>query len=434
MSRFIKIFLTRQRYSSFYIPLLNRKNDQYSNRINSSIPFAVLFATSSLSFYEIYKRFRLYALSNDESIPSTPKGPLIVDTQTPLVEKVPYSKQYNFIADVVEHVAPAVVHIEVDLGPVSHFGQFTSAYGTTNGSGFIISDTGLILTNAHVVRNRQNVKIKLNDGQRFTGTVQFGKILKIRKIDYIYLLFFIVDMVADLAVVQIDSIQQKLPYLSLGDSDKIRAGEHCIAVGSPLSLSNTVTAGIVSNVGRTSSELGLFGRDINYIQTDCMITSGNSGGPLVNLDGEVIGVNSMKAMTGISFSLPINYAKLFLADVEKKKNKQSSIKSSTNRRQRRYLGIKMFSLTPEIAEEMRSRMPMTLSINKGVYIASVMINSTAQRAGLQPGDIIMQVNGQDIETSADLLKQVQENETLNLKVLRNNGVVFNILVTPESIE
>lgn len=245
----------------------------------------------------------------------------------------------------------------------------------------------------------------------------------------------LVDMVADLAVVQIDCKQQKLPYLNLGDSDRIRAGEHCIAVGSPLSLSNTVTSGIVSNVGRNSSELGLFGRDINYIQTDCMITSGNSGGPLVNLDGEVIGINSMKAMTGISFSLPINYAKMFLADIEKKKAKQSVAKSTTTaRRQTRYLGVKMFSLTPELVEEMRFRMPMILSINKGVYIASVMLNSTAQRAGLQPGDIIIQVNGQDIETSADLIKHVQEDETLNLKILRSNGIVFNIVVTPESIE
>jgi len=237
-------------------------------------------------------------------------------------------------------------------------------------------------------------------------------------------------MVADLAVIQIDSNHQKLPYLTLGDSEKIRAGEHCIAVGSPLALSNTVTAGIVSNTGRTSSELGLFGRNINYIQTDCMITSGNSGGPLVNLDGEVIGINSMKAMTGISFSLPINYAKLFLADIEKKKLR----KPTTNQRQRRYLGIKMFSLTPQIIEEMRYRMPAMLTVNKGVYIASVMPNSTAQRAGLQSGDIIIQVNGNNIETSTDLIKHVQEDEILNLKIIRHNGIVFNILVTPESVE
>ncbi|CAF1250804.1 unnamed protein product [Adineta steineri] len=417
MSRFARLILTGRRYSSFYTPLLSVRNDQqYSNKVNSSIPFALLFATSSLSFYEIYKHYRLYALSTDESIPSTPKGPLIVDTQKPLVEKVPYSKQYNFIADVVEHVAPAVVHIEVDLEISPFYGNFSGSYGTTNGSGFIISETGLILTNAHVVRNKKNVKIKLADGQRFTGTVQD------------------VDMVADLAVVQIDSNQHKLPYLTLGDSEKIRAGEHCIAVGSPLALSNTVTAGIISNIGRTSSELGLSGRNINYIQTDCMITGGNSGGPLVNLDGQVIGINSMKAMTGISFSLPINYAKLFLADIEKKKLKQSSSTTTTNRPQRRYLGIKMFSLTPQIVEEMRFRMPIMLSINKGVYVANVIPKSTAQRAGLQSGDIIIQVNGQDIETSADLIKYVQENDTLNLKIIRNNGIVFNILVTPESIE
>ena len=246
----------------------------------------------------------------------------------------------------------------------------------------------------------------------------------------------LVDMVADLAVVQIDSDHLKLPYLTLGDSDRIRAGEHCIAVGSPLSLSNTVTAGIVSNIGRTSSELGLFGRDINYIQTDCMITSGNSGGPLVNLDGQVIGVNSMKAMTGISFALPINYAKLFLADIERKKSAPSLSKTpkTTHRRQTRYLGIKMFSLTPQIVEEMRYRMPMVLSISKGVYIAGVMSNSNAHHAGLQAGDIIIQVNGQDIETSADLIQHVQEDEVLNLTVVRNNGLVFNLTVKPESIE
>lgn len=175
MFRFARILFSRQKYSSFYAPLLSTRTEQYSNTVHSSVPYAVLLAASSWGVYEISKRFRLHAASDGEGIPSTPKGPLIVDTQTPLVEKVPYSKQYNFIADVVEHVAPAVVHIEVDLGPVSYFGQFSSSYGTTNGSGFIINETGLVLTNAHVVRNRKNVRLKLADGQRFNGTVQFGK-------------------------------------------------------------------------------------------------------------------------------------------------------------------------------------------------------------------------------------------------------------------
>jgi S1-C subfamily serine protease len=175
MSRFVRILFARQKYSSFCIPVLSTKHEQYSKTINSSLPLAFILGASSLSFYEIYKRYRLYALSENESIPSTPRGPLIVDTQKPLVEKVPYSKQYNFIADVVEHIAPAVVDIEVDHDTVSYFGHFSSSHGTTNGSGFIINETGLILTNAHVVRNKQNVKVKLADGQRLTGTVQYGK-------------------------------------------------------------------------------------------------------------------------------------------------------------------------------------------------------------------------------------------------------------------
>ena len=140
------------------------------------MPLAVLLSAGSLSLYEIYKGYRVHALADGDgqSIPSTPKGPLIVDGAKPFVEKVPYSKQFNFIADVVEHVAPAVVHIEGDLVGESFFGDFGSAYGTSNGSGFIVDEKGLILTNAHVVRNRQKVRIKLADGRRLTGTVQAG--------------------------------------------------------------------------------------------------------------------------------------------------------------------------------------------------------------------------------------------------------------------
>ena len=176
MFRFARIFFNRQKYSSVYIPLLSTRNEQCSSGISSFMPLTLLFATSSISFYEIYRRYcRLYALPNNESIPSTPKGPLVVDDQKP---KVPYSKQFNFIADIVEHVAPAVVHIEVDLEALPYFGHFTSQFGTTNGSGFIINETGLILTNAHVVRNRTNVRVKLADGQRFTGVVEYGNNIK----------------------------------------------------------------------------------------------------------------------------------------------------------------------------------------------------------------------------------------------------------------
>ena len=179
MSRFVRNLSTARLRSSFFIPLLSARTERSSKQVRSSLPVAALFAASSISFYEICKRYRVYASSDDESLPSTPKGPLIVDAEKPLIEKVPYSKQYNFIADVVEHVAPAVVHIEVDLDPISYFGNFTSSQGSTNGSGFIVNETGLILTNAHVVRNRKSVKIKLADGRRFTGTVQSGNLEEI---------------------------------------------------------------------------------------------------------------------------------------------------------------------------------------------------------------------------------------------------------------
>ena len=179
LSRCVRILSSHQRCSSVYLSLVSNRNEQHSGKIHSSLPFAFLLAAGSVGFYEIRKHHRLHALSTDDSLPTTPKGPLIVDNQKPLIEKVPYSKQYNFIADVVEHVAPAVVHIEVDLDPVSYYGHFSSSYGTTNGSGFIINETGLLLTNAHVVRNKKNVKIKLNNGQRFTGTVQYGKKIEV---------------------------------------------------------------------------------------------------------------------------------------------------------------------------------------------------------------------------------------------------------------
>lgn len=174
MYRFSRILFNRSRYSSFSAAFLSRRQEQGSKTSDSSLPLALLLTTSSLSLYEIYKRYRLCAQSPDESIPSTPKGPLIVDGTKPLKQKVPYTKQYNFIADVVEHVTPAVVHIEVDLAEGSYLGSFGTVYGTSNGSGFIVNENGLILTNAHVVRNRSRVRIKLADGQRFTGTVLAG--------------------------------------------------------------------------------------------------------------------------------------------------------------------------------------------------------------------------------------------------------------------
>ena len=207
---------------------------------------------------------------------------------------LPPSKRFNFIADVTEKVSSALVFIDV----VGKHPFFNMTVSVSNGSGFLVESSGLILTNAHVVGNSSEVSVKLFDGRVVSGRVEY------------------VDHRLDLATVQID-VKEKLPFIKLGDSQQSRTGEWVIALGSPFSLSNTVTVGVISSVNRKSRELGINANEIDYIQTDAIINIGNSGGPLVNLDGEAIGINSMKVTAGISFAIPSNYAKglLFSFDV-----------------------------------------------------------------------------------------------------------------------
>lgn len=198
-------------------------------------------------------------------------------------------------------------------------------------------------------------------------------------------------------------------------------------------LSNTVTAGVVSSIQRPSQELGLRGRDINYIQTDAAITFGNSGGPLVNLDGEAIGINSMKVTAGISFAIPIDYARNFLKQAEAKVKKGKSSAEPTNNR--RYMGITMLSLTPEIIAELKQRgSPIPEAIVNGILVWKVIMGSPAHTSGLMAGDIILNINGTDVRLSGDIYEILaSRTKVLNMIVLRN-GQLVKLSVVPDDPE
>jgi len=234
-----------------------------------------------------------------------------------------------------------------------------------------------------------------------------------------------------------------LPAMELGDSSKARPGEWVIALGSPFSLTNTVTMGIISSVQRSGSDLGL-NNTVNYIQTDALITFGNSGGPLVNLDGEAIGINSMKVTDGISFAIPSDYAKNFLvqcAELEeqakdrgsswlfgKKKDQHSELVRPG--RGRRRIGIVMMQLDEQTTRAIRGYDSSFPDITKGVLVHSVVIGQPAHESGIRPGDIITHANEKEIATSKDLLDAVElPGETLRLRIIRQSKI-YDIDVAP----
>lgn len=314
--------------------------------------------------------------------------------------------KYNFIADVVEKSTPAVVYIEI-LGrhPFS-----SREVPVSNGSGFIISSDGLIVTNAHVVANKRGVRVKLTNGETYNATVQ------------------LVDPVADIATIKI-SPKNPLPTLPLGRSSDVRQGEFVVAMGSPFALRNTITSGIVSSVQRGSKELGLSNSNMDYIQTDAAIDFGNSGGPLINLDGEVIGINTMKVTAGISFAIPSDRVRAFL---DQTANRNFSRPSEAEHK-RRYIGVMMLTLTPSIITELKLRDPIFPDVTHGILIHRVIVGSPADRAGLLPGDVVLEINGTDVKTSEEIYKAVHSSDRIKVLVQRGNKLL-HLQMTPEVTE
>lgn len=344
--------------------------------------------------------------------------------QTPIVSQSPGKLgaiDSNFITQIVQQVGPAVVRIDssrtvtnpaADLFNDRFFRRFfgpdipqmpDKQIQRGTGSGFIINSDGRILTNAHVVEGADRVTVTLKDGRTFEGTV-LGK-----------------DSVTDVAVVKIDA--NNLPTVKLGNSDALQPGEWSVAIGNPLGLDNTVTAGIISATGRSSGQIGVPDKRVDFIQTDAAINPGNSGGPLLNAQGEVIGMNTaiIQGAQGLGFAIPINTAQN-IADQLVRSGKVEHA----------YLGVQMLTLTPEVKQEINDNANSGLSVeeDKGVLVVRVMSNSPAEKAGLRAGDVVETVDGQAI-SDANVLQQTVERakvgQTLRFEV-RRNGQAMNLSV------
>ncbi|XP_073718562.1 serine protease HTRA3a isoform X1 [Misgurnus anguillicaudatus] len=340
----------------------------------------------------------------------------------PALLKSPRYK-YNFIADVVEKIAPAVVHIDLSL----NHPLFGRNVPLSSGSGFIMTQSGLIVTNAHVVTSRatvtgrQQLQVQLHDGQTYDASIRD------------------IDKKSDIATIKINP-KRKLPILLLGRSADLRPGEFVVAIGSPFALQNTVTTGIISTTQRDGKELGIHDSDMDYIQTDTIINYGNSGGPLVNLDGEVIGINTLKVTAGISFAIPSDRINKFLNDSNEKQQKvihrvvrtkmqSDPVKTASDlpSSKKRFIGIKMITLTENLVHGLKWHNPDFPDVLTGILVHEVVPDSPAQKGGLETGDIIVKLNGHPLVNTGELLEAIQGDTPLLLEVRRgNDDLLFNI--------
>ncbi len=312
----------------------------------------------------------------------------------------------------------AVVHIKTEILTANSsyndfFGPFREYFDhypqrqnvlTAFGSGVILTSDGYIVTNNHVVNGADKISVKFNDGHEAEATI-VG-----------------LDPSTDLALIKVDMTD--LPFLSYGDSDELQVGDWVLAVGNPFNLTSTVTAGIVSAKARNINILGSRSAIESFIQTDAVVNRGNSGGALVNTEGELVGINAAIAShtgvyEGYSFAIPVNIVRKVVDDL-----------MQYGEIQRAYIGVQIQDVDAEMAEK------LGLEEVSGVYIAGVVQNGGAESAGLKEGDVILSIDGKPTKTLSSLMgviAQYSPGNEVNVTINRDNDIQnFKVVLKNEN--
>ena len=391
------------------------KNKRFLGKVASHATALFLGVILTFSTVRVMSS-KAYTLSPDSSINNN--NPVVLSGEADVISQAPVaSDSGSFVAAAVAKTGPAVVRIDTEKTVASRNEPmfedpffrdfFGDRFGAQNprerqvrgqGSGFITEKNGIVLTNAHVVSGADRVTVTLKDGREFEGIVKGT------------------DEVTDLAVVKIENTSGDLPIAPLGQSDSVRVGDWAIAVGNPVGLNNTVTLGIISTLTRSSAQVGIPDKRIDFLQTDAAINPGNSGGPLLNERGEVIGINTAirPDANGIGFAIPIDQAREI-----------TNTLATGGQVPHPYVGIQMRTLTSELAQRNNSNpnSPFTIPEVEGVLVLRVLPNTPAEAAGLRFGDVITAIDGQAINDAAQLQSIVDGsglNKSLQFSVIRGD--------------
>ncbi|KAK9891432.1 hypothetical protein WA026_014669 [Henosepilachna vigintioctopunctata] len=389
--------------------------------------FLLLSGTVFTSFYYFYlipkwlKRERFLNTSevrtNNEEVKliNNDEFKLMFDSKLGIGRGESAKNQYNFIDKVARECAPAVFHILISTTKPTNENTEISPF--VYGSGFVIRKDGWAITNAHVVLNKDSyISCKMSDGTLYSAEI----------VD--------IDVNIDVALLKLHA-DKELTALTLEKPGVVDVGEWVVALGSPLSLSNSISVGVVSSVNRSARELGLKNYSMSYIQTDALITFGNSGGPLVNLDGRVIGISSLRLTSGISFAIPVEFCLKFLHN--SKAFNPKARQDNYDDEEIKLFGLTTISMTSDLLIEFMQKdllsVPKSI-VHDGLLVWKVLEGSRADICGISPGDVITHIEGVPVTTAKQLYSEAKKKkEFVQLVVIKKATQEEVTVIVPLSV-